>query len=206
MHGIFFDIGLGVGLAVACGLRPFLPLLLAGAFARAGDLGVSFAVHPFRFLQSTWWLLAVAAALVVAYLVQVTQGRPASEERAFAGGDPFASALTGLALGAGALLFAGTLAAHHDAWWPGLLGGLGGAFAAERFAGPLIARVARRLPDRAARNALTVYLDSAALLAALLACALHVLGYVLLAVVLWWLVRSRRTRVERHGGLRTLHR
>jgi len=33
MHGIFFDIGLGMGLAAACGFRPFLPLLLAGALA-----------------------------------------------------------------------------------------------------------------------------------------------------------------------------
>ena len=33
MNGLVFYIGLGIGLAVACGLRPFLPLLLAGALA-----------------------------------------------------------------------------------------------------------------------------------------------------------------------------
>ncbi len=43
MNGIFFYIGLGAGLAAACGLRPFLPLLLAGALGSAGALGVSFA-------------------------------------------------------------------------------------------------------------------------------------------------------------------
>ncbi len=35
MNGIFFYIGLGAGLAAACGLRPFLPVLLAGALASA---------------------------------------------------------------------------------------------------------------------------------------------------------------------------
>ena len=51
MNGIFFYIGLGAGLAAACGLRPFLPVLLAGALASAQALGVSFAHGPFRFLQ-----------------------------------------------------------------------------------------------------------------------------------------------------------
>jgi len=205
VHGIFFDIGLGVGLAVACGLRPFLPLLLAGALARKGDLGVSFSEHPFRFLQSGWWLLAVTAALVASYLVQIVADRPATQERGLSGGDPFAAALAGLAVGSGALLFAGTLCAHGETVWPGAVGGLICAFAAERAAGPLMARARRRLPDRAARNMLTVYLDAAALVASALVCALHPLGYVLLALVLWWLLRARGDG-ERFAGLRILHR
>ena len=204
MHGLFFDIGLGIGLAAACGIRPFLPLLLAGAFARGGDLGVSFAGKPFSFLDSGVWLLVVT--LVASYAVQILLDRPATEERPLAGGDPFASALTGIALGAGALLFAGTLAAHGETWWPGIIGGLLCALAGERAVGPLVARVRRRLADRAARNALTVYLDSTALLAALLVCALHPLGYVLLAVLVWWLIRSRSGDGERYAGLRILGR
>jgi hypothetical protein len=66
MNGILFYIGLGVGLAAACGLRPFLPVLLAGALASASVLGVSFSHDPFRFAQSDWWLLAVALALALA--------------------------------------------------------------------------------------------------------------------------------------------
>ena len=62
----------------------------------------------------------------------------------------------GLALGVGALLFAGTLAAHGDAWWPGLLGGLAAVAAlAQRAVGPVFAGARARLPDRAAREALT---------------------------------------------------
>ena len=41
MHGLVFYIGLGLGLAVACGLRPYLPTLLAGALASAGALGLT---------------------------------------------------------------------------------------------------------------------------------------------------------------------
>ena len=59
MHGIFFDIGLGAGLGAASGFRPFLPLLLAGALASAGALGVHFSPGPFTFLEEDWWLLVV---------------------------------------------------------------------------------------------------------------------------------------------------
>ena len=41
MNGLVFYIGLGAGLAAACGLRPFLPLLLAGALGSAAVLGAS---------------------------------------------------------------------------------------------------------------------------------------------------------------------
>jgi hypothetical protein len=74
MNGTFFYIGLGAGLAAACGLRPFLPLLLAGALGSAHALGVSFAYAPYRFLQSGWWLLAVTLALVLAYAAQLLLG------------------------------------------------------------------------------------------------------------------------------------
>ena len=126
MHGIFFYIGLGAGLAAACGLRPFLPVLLAGALASAKALGLTFARDPYRFLQSGWWLLAVAVALALAYAIQLRLRLAATPDPAQRSprGDPLAAALAGLAYGSGALLFAGTLAAHGDAWWPGLIGGL----------------------------------------------------------------------------------
>jgi hypothetical protein len=208
MNGTFFYIGLGVGLAAACGLRPFLPMLLAGALASAGDLGVGFSHDPFRFLRADWWLLLVVVALVLAYALQLLLGLSAipvpGEQRTRP--DPLAAALAGLGLGSGALLFAGTLAAHGDAWWPGLLGGLLVVALAQRAVGPVFAGARARLPDRGAREALTLYLDAAALLAAALVALLHPLGYVALAALAWFLLRRRARAEEKYAGLRILRR
>jgi hypothetical protein len=208
MHGIVFDIGLGAGLAAACGVRPFLPLLLAGALASSNALSVSFARDPFHFVQDTWWLLVVAVALVASYVLQLRSGvapavdRGAPRSRAATS----ASALAGLGYGSGALVFAGTLAAHHDAWWPGIVGGLAAAWLADAVVGPIVFGARARLTDRAAREALTVYLDAAALAAAALVCALHPLGYVFIAVLAWFLVRVRARADEKYAGLRILRR
>jgi hypothetical protein len=208
MHGLFFYIGLGAGLAAACGLRPFLPTLLAGALASGKDLGVSFAHDPYRFLQADWWLLAVAAALVVAYALQLGLGLRATADGGERRGRPdvLAAALAGISYGTGALLFAGTLAAHRDAWWPGIIGGLACVWVAQATIGPLIGRARRRLPDRAAREALTVYLDAASLVFAALVALLHPLGYVLVALLAWLLISARARAGERYAGLRILRR
>jgi hypothetical protein len=206
MNGIFFYIGLGAGLGAACGLRPFLPLLLAGALGASGAIGVSFARGHFHFLQESWWLLVVALALVLAYAVQLFGGLTPTPDPEAKGSAPLAAALTGLGYGSGALLFAGTLAAHGDAWWPGLLGGLAAAALASRAVSPIIARARRRLPDRAAREALSVYLDAAALVFAGLVALLHPLGYVVLALLGWLLLRARSRAAEKYAGLRILGR
>jgi hypothetical protein len=208
MNGLFFYIGLGAGLAAACGLRPFLPVLLAGALASGKALGVSFAHDPFRFLKEDWWLLVVVLALVLAYAAQLLMGQSAlpdpDAERARP--QPLAAALTGLAYGAGAVLFAGTLAAHHDAWWPGLIGGLAAVWLSQRAVLPLFARARARLTDGTAKQALTLYLDAASLLAAALVAVLHPLGYVALALLAWLLLRTRARAGEKYAGLRVLRR
>jgi hypothetical protein len=220
VHGIFFYIGLGAGLAAACGLRPFFPVLLAGLLGRGKALGVTFAAGKFHFLQSGWWLIAVAVVLAASYAVQIRSGQAptlddTSGRSALAGGaerarpapvQPLAATLTGLGAGAGALLFAGTLADHGDAWWPGLVGGLLAAALGARAVGPLIARARRRLPDRAARDALTMYLDGAALVLAALVSLLHPLGYVALALLVLLWERGRARGGERYAGLRILGR
>ena len=55
---LFLAISQGTGLALATGVRPFLPPLLAGALARA-DVGIDFSGTDFSFLESTPFLLAV---------------------------------------------------------------------------------------------------------------------------------------------------
>jgi hypothetical protein len=205
MNGTFFYIGLGAGLALACGLRPFLPLLLAGALGSGADLGVRFGTGHFHFLQAGWWLLVVVLALVLAYAAQLLVRRP---EGPAAGGrpGPLAATLEGIGYGAGGLLFAGTLAAHGDAWWPGIIGGVACAALAARAVGPIVAGARTRLPDRAAREALTVYLDAAAVVLAALVALLHPLGYVALVLLALLLVRTRARAGERYAGLRILGR
>ena len=208
MNGIVFYIGLGAGLAAACGLRPFLPVLLAGALATGGTLGVDFTHGSFYFLRSGWWLLAAAVALAIAYGLQLLlrlapimdPGEPGARS------DPLAAALIGLGLGAGALLFAGTLAAHGDSAWPGVIGGLLVAGLAQRASWPVIVRARARLADRSAREALTIYLDAAALVLAALVALLHPLGYVAVALLAWFAWRGRARRDEKYAGLRILRR
>ncbi len=209
MHGLFFYIGLGAGLAAACGLRPFLPVLLAGALASAKVLGLGFPHDPYHFLQASWWLAVVAVVLVVAYAAQLLLGlAPFMDARARSGqgASPLAAAIAGLSVGAGAILFAGTLCAHEDAWWPGLIGGILVALLAQRATGPVVLRARSRLPDRGAREAMSVYLDAVALLAAALVALLHPLGYVLVAALAWFAWRGRDRGDEKYAGLRILRR
>src|SRR5687767_6540137 len=98
---LFLVICQGIGLATAAGIRPFLPAMLAGALASAGT-GLDFDVTEFSFLQSAAWLIAVVAAL--AAVVGYERRRP----QAFDAGT-LGACLAGVAIGVGALLFAGTL-------------------------------------------------------------------------------------------------
>jgi hypothetical protein len=208
MNGLVYYIGLGLGLALAAGLRPFLPALLAGALASAGALGVSFARGDFHFLEASWWLLAVCVALVLAYALQLLLGLapiidPGDRSQR---PDPLGAALAGVGIGTGALLLAGTLAAHGDAAWPGLVGGTLAAGLSQRACWPVIVRARMRLPDRTARHAVTVYLDAASLVVAALVALLHPLGYVALALCGWLLLADRRRAGRKYAGLRILGR
>jgi hypothetical protein len=209
MHGLFFNIGLGIGLAAACGLRPFLPVLLAGALGSAKVLGVEFPHDPYHFLQAGWWLLVVVVVFAAAYAAQLLLGLapfmdPRARERQ--GGSVLAASIAGLSVGAGAILFAGTLCAHDEAWWPGLIGGILVALLAQRASGPVVLRARNRLPDRAAREALSLYLDAAALIAAALVALLHPLGYILAAALAWFAWRGRSRGDGKYAGLRILGR
>jgi hypothetical protein len=208
VNGLVFYIGLGLGLALAAGLRPFLPALLAGALASAGVLGVSFAHGALHFLEADWWLLAVCVAFALAYALQLLLGLSPiidPSDRAQRP-DPLGAALAGIGIGTGMLLFAGTLAAHGDSAWPGLLAGFFTVGLSQRACWPLIVRARARLTDGAARQALTIYLDAASLVLAALVALLHPLGYVALALALWLLLVDRRRAGRKYAGLRILGR
>ncbi len=200
-NSLVFMIGLGLGLGIAAGLRPFLPALLAGGLASGAALGVKLAPGNYSFLQASWWLIAAAAALLIVYLLQLRLG-----SQRFDAGAPGA-ALAGLGIGVGALLFAGTLCSHGRIAWPGLIGGAVAALLAQAAVRPIVSGARSRLTERTAREALTLYVDLAALIIAALVCLLHPLGYLVVLLFAWLaFARWRRGDGGRYAGLRILGR
>jgi uncharacterized membrane protein YgdD (TMEM256/DUF423 family) len=188
---LLLDILQGMGVSAAAGLRPFLPTLLVGALA-ADDLGVDFDHTDFAFLESPWFLLAIAVALVVTTLLRTRLQTPAGE-----------AALSGIGLGLGALLFAGTLDDRHATWWPGILAGLVCAFIAQQGARSLLMRTRARL-DAEAAGALFLYAEAAALVVAGLSVLIPPVSVLAVAFFIWLRVGGRRREGEKFAGLRIL--
>jgi Domain of unknown function (DUF4126) len=191
-----FDILTGAGLGAAAGIRPFLPALAAGA-AAAADFLIDFDGTDLSFLEKSGWLLAVVLALIGFVLLQRRMGSEGVER------SPAGAALAGLALGVGALLFAGALADHSGTWWPGLAGGLLCALLAQATVRDLLRRTRARLDDDA-KEALTLYADGASLLLAALAILAPPVSAIALAALAWLLVSGRRRAGEKYAGLRIL--
>jgi len=193
---LFLDICTGAGVSASSGIRPFLPALATGALASA-DVGVDFDGTDFAFLEGFWFLLAVLLALIVVVALQRARGADAVES------GPIGAAIAGLAIGIGAVLFAGTLADHGYAWWPGLIGGAVCAALGQAAARGLFDRVRARV-EPAVREALVVYADGAALIGAVLSILVPPLAIVLIAFLLWLLIGGRRRAGEKYAGLRIL--
>src|SRR4051812_34943759 len=135
---LLLDILQGTGLSAAAGLRPFLPVLVAGGFAIA-DVGVDYDGTSFAFLEAPPFLLAVAIVMVVTFLLRGRLDTPTG-----------AAVLSGIGIGLGALLFAATLDDRHDVWWPGLIAGLLLAALAGAAVRDLLTRTRARLDSEAA--------------------------------------------------------
>src|SRR3954469_19255633 len=91
-----FDLLQGAGLAAAIGIRPFLPVLLAGALA-AADAGLDFDGTDFSFLEAWPFLLGVLALVVVLDRARRRAGQDGAERA------PLLSVLLAVALALGAL-------------------------------------------------------------------------------------------------------
>jgi uncharacterized membrane protein YgdD (TMEM256/DUF423 family) len=188
---LLLDILQGMGVSAAAGLRPFLPTLLVGGLA-ADDLGVDFDGTDFAFLESGWFLLAIAVALVVTTLLRTRFENPVGE-----------ASLSGIGLGLGALLFAGTLDDRHATWWPGILGGLVCALIAQEGARSLLTRTRARL-DAEAAGALFLYAEAAALVTAGLSVLIPPVSILIIGFFLWLRLGRRRREGEKYAGLRIL--
>jgi len=187
------DIGQGAGLSGASGVRPFLPALLAGALARE-DSGIDFDGTSFSFLESPWFLLAVFALAVGAYLAE-RQGLSGLIDRVL------------LAFGVllGALLFAGSLADGNHESWPGILAGIVCAGLGYFAVASLFARARKRISDSGGAVALLgLYSDVIALALAGLSILFPPLAFVALAAFLVLIVRSRGESAQKYEGLRSL--
>jgi len=190
---LVLDILQGAGLAAACGLRPFLPALFAGALA-SDDLGLSFDHTDYDFLESPSFLLILAVAMVVSFLAL---------RRAEAQDGGVAAAMSGIGMGLGALLFAGSLADNGYTSWPGLIGGIACAALANASMRNLFARVRPRL-EPAAGAALPLYADGAGLALAGLSVLAPPVSIVAIAFLAWLLVGGRRRTGQKYAGLRIL--
>jgi hypothetical protein len=190
------DLLQGAGLAAAVGIRPFLPVLLAGALASA-DLGLDFEGTDFSFLESWGFLLAVLVLVAALDFAGRRAGRDAAER------PPLLYALLVVALVLGALLAAGSIADRSDAWWAGIVAGLACAALGFQAARSLFSRVRRRLDEQTA-GALPVYAEGAALGAAGLSILFPPLAVLVIAALVWLLAGGRRRAGEKYAGLRIL--
>jgi hypothetical protein len=193
---LLFDILMGAGLAGAAGLRPFLPTLVAGGLA-SGNLGIDFGGTSYSFLESPVFLVIVAVAAIATIAVERRWGGERLEQ------GPLGAALAGIALGLGALLFAGSLADDHYVSWPGLLGGIAVALVAQAAARSLFGRVRARL-DRDARAALPVYAEGSSVIAAGASVLFPPLAVLVVGFEAWLAAAGRRRAGEKFAGLRIL--
>ena len=197
----FTDIGQGAGLSATTGARPFLVVIATGVLASA-DAGVDFDGTDWSWMESPIFL-AILAAIYIAFWVMDRQGksdliRPggrAMEEGPYR----YACALCG------AVVFAGTLADHGHAAWPGLVAGAVIGFLAFLAIGRLFARANERL-FAAGDSGVVLGLGRDLLTIALTALCVLVdpVGYVVLAATLVLLVTARRRAGEKYEGLRVL--
>ena len=190
MHYVL-DILQGAGLALACGVNPFLPVLLAGALASA-DLGLDFDGTAFAFLENPWFLLAVAAGLVASVLMRARFETPKGQ-----------AALGGLGIGLGALVCAAAVDDRSDDWWPALPVGLACAALGAAVTTQILVRTRRRL-DPQAQAALPLYAGGFSLLEGGLAVLLPPISIVSVGLFAWLAAGRRRREGQKYAGLRIL--
>jgi hypothetical protein len=192
---LLLDILQGMGLSTATGLRPFLPAIAAGGLATA-DIGIDFDGTEFAFLESPWWILALAVALILTVVFRRQVETPAGD-----------AALAGLGIGLGALLCAASIDDRHDTWWYGLILGAAIAYLASTVARELFGRVRTRFAgqgDAQAAAALPFYGEAAGLVVAIVGVLVPPLSLVAIGFLIALLVTGRRRSDQKYAGLRIL--
>jgi len=184
-----FDLLQGLGIAAAIGIRPFLPVLLAGVLA-ADNTGLDFDHTSFAFLEQ-WWFWVIVLVVVLGLDLALRRRTEDTPD------------LAGVAIALGALEAAGSLADRGYPWVVGLLGGGAVALLGFMATRSLFGRVRRRLDPQAA-SALPIYGEGVALLAAGASILFPPLAIVVIAGLAWLLAGGRRRAGEKYAGLRIL--
>jgi len=190
---LVLDLLQGLGIAAAVGIRPLLPVLLAGILA-AANVGLDFDGTSFEFLET--WPFMVGVAIVVLGL-DLAARRGAPDRR------PLSWVLLAVVVALGALLAAGSVDDRSDPWIIGLIVGAAAAVLGYYAARSLFTRVRRRL-DPGTAAALPVYGEGVALAAAGLSILFPPLAVLVIAGLAWLLAGSRRREGEKYAGLRIL--
>jgi hypothetical protein len=188
------DLLQGIGIAAAIGIRPFLPVVLAGALASA-NTGLDFSGTSFDFLEAWPFWIAVLVVAVGLELIARRGNAP--------GSGPLAWIALLVALALGALEAAASLADHHHPWVIGLIAGAAAAALGWVAARSLFTRVRRRL-DRETAAALPVYGEGVAVVAAGASILFPPLAILVVAGLVWLLAGGRRREGEKYAGLRVL--
>jgi hypothetical protein len=200
---LFLVISQGIGLALACGVSPFLPPLLAGAFARA-DLGVDFEGSGYGFLESSPFLLG----MLVLTALWIALSRSSKEEREpLLSGRQALLVLGGVSVVLGALEFAGSLGDEGYEPAAGLPAGAAAAAVGLVTARAVVTGARSRLAERgegSTASYLEAFVDGTALAIAILAIAIPPFSYVALALCGWLLLQRRRRAAQKYEGLRVL--
>jgi uncharacterized membrane protein len=192
------DLLQGVGIAAAVGVRPLLPVLLAGGLA-AGDVGLDFDGTDFSFLESVPFLIAVVVVLAIASVFAAR----AIAKREDGGGQALVYAIGAVSVVLGALEAGGSMADRGNSVPLGLVLGAAAALLGFLAARNLFARVRRRL-DAETATALPVYAEGIALIAAGLSILFPPLAILVLIALAWLLTGGRRREGEKYAGLRVL--
>jgi len=190
------DLLQGIGLAAAIGIRPLLPVLLAGGLA-IGDIGLDFEGTDFVFLEQAPFLIGVAVLIIALELVAAKRWPEEAAPR------PVVYAYAAIAVALGVLEASGSLADRDYSILPGVILGAAAAVLGFLATRSLFMRVRRRL-DREAARALPVYAEGAALVGAGLSILFPPLALLVLAGLAWLLLAGRRREGEKYAGLRVL--
>lgn len=195
MH-LAWDLLAAGGVAVAVGVRPFLPVLVVGALGSA-HWGVNFSGSSFAFLQSWEFLAAIVVLVAVTSFIARRDDGSALDRRSLI------LVSGGLAIGLAGLEGAGILAKHHLVIIAGCAIAVICAAITFVTVNGLLRRTKQRLDPQAARL-LPVYAETIAILVSAISVLLPPASVVFFALVIWLLVASRRRKGQKYAGLRVL--